>query len=45
MKEGSVIRDQSLPHFLTANVIDWRTEEFVVLTRFLQIRLSTLSIV
>ena len=23
MKEGYVIRDQSLPHFLTATVVDW----------------------
>ena len=23
MKEGYVIREQSLPHFLTATVVDW----------------------
>jgi REP element-mobilizing transposase RayT len=23
MKEGYVIRDQSLPHFLTATIVDW----------------------
>jgi len=23
MKEGYVIRDQTLPHFLTATVVDW----------------------
>ena len=23
MKEGYVIRDQTLPHFITATVVDW----------------------
>jgi hypothetical protein len=23
MKEGYVIRDQTLPHFLTATIVDW----------------------
>jgi hypothetical protein len=23
MKEGYVIRDQSLPHFLTVTIVDW----------------------
>jgi hypothetical protein len=23
MKEGYVIRDQSLPHYITATVVDW----------------------
>ena len=23
MKEGYVIRDQSLPHFITATIVDW----------------------